>query len=101
MSLPRRLARLPGDGVRVAAGPRARLLGLALLPEPPPCALLLPRTRCVHTFGMHFALDLVWLDRAGRAVRVDRAVRPGRVRACRAACAVCEIPVAPRLPRTQ
>jgi uncharacterized membrane protein (UPF0127 family) len=41
---------------------------------------------------MRFALDLVWLDADGRAVRVDRAVRPGRIRTCRAAVAVCEIP---------
>ena len=78
--------------MRVAATRRARLIGLALLREPPPAALLLPRTRSVHTFGMRFALDLVWLDAQGRAVRVDRAVRPNRMRACRAASAVCEIP---------
>lgn len=78
--------------MRVAAGRRARLLGLALMREPPPGALLLPRTRSVHTFGMRFDLDLLWLDGEGRAVRVDRRVRPGRVRNCRAARAVCEIP---------
>jgi uncharacterized protein len=78
--------------VRVAVSRRARLLGLALLREPPSCALLLPRTRSVHTFGMRFPVDLVWLDREGRAVRVDRAVRANRVRTCRAARAVAEIP---------
>jgi uncharacterized membrane protein (UPF0127 family) len=41
---------------------------------------------------MRFALDLVWLGRDGRAVRVDRGVPPGRIRTCRAAVAVCEIP---------
>jgi uncharacterized membrane protein (UPF0127 family) len=41
---------------------------------------------------MRFALDLVWLDHAGRAVRVDRDVPSGRVRACRSARAVLEIP---------
>lgn len=79
-------------GVRVAGSARARLLGLALLREPPACALLLPRTRAVHTLGMRFALDLVWLDAEGRAVRIDRAVGSHRFRACRAAVAVCEIP---------
>ena len=54
--------------------------------------LLLPRTRSVHTFGMRCALDLVWLDRDGRVVRVDAAVPPRRVRACRAAAAVLELP---------
>ncbi|HVE69201.1 MAG TPA: DUF192 domain-containing protein [Solirubrobacteraceae bacterium] len=80
--------------MRVAARWRARLLGLAALREPPPHGLLLPKTRSVHTLGMRFALDLVWLDREGRAVRVDRGVRPGRVRACRTAAAVLEIPAA-------
>jgi uncharacterized membrane protein (UPF0127 family) len=41
---------------------------------------------------MRFALDLVWLDAEGRAVRIDRDVAPNRVRACRRARAVCEIP---------
>ena len=78
--------------VRVAERTRARLLGLAWLREAPACALLLPRTRSVHTFGMRFALDLVWLDGEGRAVRVDRGVGPKRLRSCRRARAVCEIP---------
>jgi uncharacterized membrane protein (UPF0127 family) len=92
MCLPRRLARLPGAQVRVATTPLARLLGLALLREPPDCALLLPRTRCVHTFGMRFALDLHWLDARGDTVRTDRGVPPRRLRFCRAASAVCEVP---------
>ena len=101
MPLPRRLRRLPrvdvagldGLDVRKAGDPLARLLGLAgLRALPPSSALLLPRTRSVHTFGMRFALDLVWLDADGRVVRVDRAVRPWRVRSCRAARAVLEVP---------
>jgi uncharacterized membrane protein (UPF0127 family) len=98
MSLPPRLRRLPrveyvGLDVRRADDPRARLLGLAGLRSlPPGVGLLLPRTRSVHTFGMRFALDLIWLDGAGRVVRVDRNVRPGRVRGCRAARAVIELP---------
>lgn len=101
MPLPRRLERLPRANrraevlavARVARGPVSRLLGLALLPRPPmPIALLLPRTRSVHTAGMRFALDLHWLDADGRVVRVDRGVRPWRVRTCRAARAVVETP---------
>lgn len=41
--------------------------------------------RSVHTFGMRFALDLVWLDRAGGVVRVDADVCRRRVRTCLAA----------------
>ncbi|HEX4806736.1 MAG TPA: DUF192 domain-containing protein [Conexibacter sp.] len=101
MPLPRRLRRLPrvelpalaDREIRLAADPLARLLGLAWLRDPPPgAALLLPRTRSVHTFGMRCALDLVWLDRDDRVMRVDRAVPPRRLRACRTACAVVELP---------
>lgn len=101
MSTPRRLARLPSTGVgelpgidvRIANGARARLLGLAgLRALPAATALLLPRTRSIHTCGMRFALDLVWLDGDGEVVRVDRDVRPWRVRGCRRARAVVELP---------
>jgi uncharacterized membrane protein (UPF0127 family) len=84
--------RLPG-GARVveAAGWRARLLGLAGLDAMPArTALHIPRCRSVHTLGMRFALDLVWLDAAGRPVRVDRGVPPRRVRSCRGARSVLE-----------
>jgi len=74
----------------VARSPLARLLGLALRRRPPDHALLLPRCRSVHTFGMRFPLDLVWFDRTGRVVRVDEAVPPWRVRSCRRADAVLE-----------
>jgi uncharacterized membrane protein (UPF0127 family) len=97
--MPPRLRRLPalpgrlhGMEVRVAATARARLLGLSGLRARPPCGLLLPRTRSVHTFGMRFALDLVWLDARGRAIRLDPAVPPRRLRSCRAARAVIELP---------
>ena len=87
------LAALPGVEVRVAADPLARLLGLAgLRALPPATALLLPGTRSIHTCGMRFALDLVWLDDDGRVVRTDRGVRPWRVRGCRAASRVVELP---------
>jgi uncharacterized protein len=78
--------------VRIADTFRARLRGLALRREPPDHALLLPRTRAVHTFGMRFALDLVWLDAQGEVLRVDRAVPPRRLRYCAGAAAVLEVP---------
>jgi uncharacterized membrane protein (UPF0127 family) len=79
--------------ILVARSRRARLLGLALRERPrPDLALLLPRCRSVHTFGMRFALDLVWLDRAGRVVAIERGVAPGRVRVRRDAAAVLEAP---------
>jgi hypothetical protein len=76
----------------VAHSWRARLLGMALRGGPPGHALLLPRCRSVHTCGMRFALDLVWLDRDGRVLAIDEGVPPWRVRSCRQAAAVLEVP---------
>ena len=74
----------------VADSPLTRLVGLAGRRSlPSGRALLFPRCRSVHTFGMRFALDLVWLA-GGEPVRIDRSVRPGRVRSCQAADAVVE-----------
>jgi uncharacterized membrane protein (UPF0127 family) len=78
--------------VVIARSFRARLLGLALRRSPPGYALLIPRCRCVHTFGMRFALDLVWLDADGQVLAVDRRVGPGRMVARRGAWAVLEAP---------
>ena len=105
MPLPRRLRRLPradlstsqlvGCDVRCARDPLARLLGLAgLRALPPATGLLLPRTRSIHTFGMRFPLDLVWIDPEERVLRIDRDVHPWRVCSCRGARAVVELPSA-------
>jgi len=86
-------ARLVGCDVRCAADPLARLIGLAGLRSlPADAGLLLPRTRSVHSFGMRFALDLLWLDGAGLVMRVDLGVPPRRLRSCRRAVAVVELP---------
>lgn len=45
----------------------------------PGAALLIERCGAVHTVGMRFSLDLVFLDRSWRVVRVVRNVRPGRL----------------------
>ena len=79
--------------ILVARSRRLRLLGLALRGRPPPArGLLIPRCRSVHTFGMRFELDLVWLDRDGRVLGVDESVRPWRVRSRWDAAAVLEVP---------
>jgi len=75
----------------VARGVR-RLVGLVGRRDwPAGVALAIPRCRSVHTFGMRFALDLVWLGAGGEVVRVDRAVPPWRVRSCRRARSVLEL----------
>ena len=93
-----RLSALPsrelGDGLRVAVAEShlARLRGLTgLTGLDPDEGLELPRCRSVHTAGMRFPLDLVWLDADGAVVRVDRGVQPLRMRSCRAARSVVEV----------
>lgn len=41
-------------------------------------AMLIPRCRSVHTFGMRFAIDAAFCDRDGTVVRIVR-LRPSRV----------------------
>ncbi len=82
-----------GFEVPVATTRLSRLLGLALLPrDRAGPGLLLPRCRSVHTFGMRFALDVIFLDREGRVIELRRGVLPGRVIRCRGAMAVLELP---------
>lgn len=70
---------------------RARGRGLARMDAlPAELALLLAPCRSIHTFGMRFPLDLIWLDGAGQVVRVDRDVPPRRLRTCLRACSVVE-----------
>jgi hypothetical protein len=96
---PRRFA---GLEQRVVAGVRvpvatgfARLLGLALLGrERAGPGLLIPSCSSVHTFGMRFPLDVVFLDGAGRVLRVVRAVPARRAVAMRGAAALLEVPAA-------
>jgi uncharacterized membrane protein (UPF0127 family) len=90
-ALPR--CRILGREVAVARGYRARLLGLAgLSREQAGAGLLLPRCASVHTFGMRFPLDLVFLDRRGRPLAVAVGVCPRRLAGHRGAAAVLEIP---------
>jgi uncharacterized membrane protein (UPF0127 family) len=97
----RRLEGLPtievgGVEVPVAVGLRARLLGLAGLDlEAAGIGLLIPRCSSVHTFGMRFALDIVFLDARWRPLAVRRAVPRRRVFSHRAAAAVLELPADP------
>ena len=95
--VPRRLEGLSrhelGDGltVYIVETVRARLLGLALLRDfPAEQALLIPHCRSVHTFGMRFAIDVVFLDEHGQIARLAPAVGRGRVLSCRGAYAVLE-----------
>jgi uncharacterized membrane protein (UPF0127 family) len=78
--------------VTVARTRAQRARGLAGRSALPRCeGLHIPRCRSVHTIGMRFALDLVWLRGDGTVVRVDRDVPPRRLRSCRRADSVVEL----------
>jgi hypothetical protein len=94
-----RLEGLPALGLAnrvrlvVADRPRARLAGLAgLRAMPRRTALLLPDCRSVHTFGMRFKLDLIWLGADGGIVDVSGSVPPWRLVTRAHARAVVEAP---------
>ena len=99
----RRLRRLPstvilGREVRVAVGLRARLLGLSHLDrQQAGPGLLIPRCSSVHTFGMRFALDLLFFDREGEICSLKREVLPRRFAWDRRASAVLELPADPAI----
>ena len=54
----------------------------------------------VHTFGMKFPIDLVYLDRKKRVRKIRHAVPPRRISICLAAHSVVELP-AGTIRRTQ
>jgi hypothetical protein len=95
---PRRFRRLPtaevtGRRVPVAATLLSRLLGLALLsPGRAGPGLLIPRCRSVHTFGMRFAIDVMFLDEDLGPIAIAREVPANRVVGRRGAVAVLELP---------
>ena len=78
--------------VRIAGGFLQRARGLLLRPPlRTDEALLLPGCASVHTFGMRYAIDVVFLDPLGRVLRVARGLRPWRVASEPGAAAVLEL----------
>jgi hypothetical protein len=82
-----------GERFPLAITPPSRLLGLALLDRgragP---GLVIPRCRSVHTLGMRFALDVLFLDRDRRPLSRRDRVGAGRVLIDRRAAGVLERP---------
>jgi uncharacterized protein len=77
----------------VAIGFRSRMLGLAGLERAEAGeGLLIPGCSSVHTFGMRFPLDLVFLGSDGLPLAVRLAVPPRRLAWRRGASAVLELP---------
>lgn len=92
----KRLRQLGGEGgpvVYVADTPRARLLGLAGLKEMPyPSALLILGCSSVHTFGMRFPIDVLFLDEHREVIGERRGLGPCRIAWQRGAKAALEFP---------
>lgn len=68
------------EEAEVAETPASRrrgLLGMDRLPEGG--GLLIVPCRQVHTFGMRFPIDVVFIDEALKAVRLVERLRPGRL----------------------
>lgn len=82
-----------GDRIETAdKGPRRRkgLLGRDSL-EPGEGLWIVP-CEAVHTFAMRFAIDLVYLDRKRRVLKVRHRVPPSRISGCLRAHSVLELP---------
>lgn len=79
--------------LEVADTPKARsrgLLGRRSL-EPGEGLWIVP-CESVHTFFMHFPIDLVYLDRKHRVKKVRSAVAPWRLSMCFSAHSILELP---------
>ncbi len=76
----------------VAATPRTRLRGLLGRTLAPDEGLLIRPTNAIHMFFMAYPIDVVFLDRDSRVLRVVEALAPWRAAACRRARSVLELP---------
>jgi uncharacterized membrane protein (UPF0127 family) len=59
----------------------------------PGSGLWIAPCEAVHSFGMRFAIDLVYLDRKKKVRKVRREMIPRRLSACLTAHSVLELPV--------
>ena len=58
---------------------------------PPGQALIIAPTNLVHTFSMQFAIDILFVARDGRVLKVSRAVPPRRIAGAWGGFAVVEL----------
>jgi len=59
---------------------------------PPGAAILIAPSNAVHTFFMRFPIDIAFITRDGRVVKVCHEVRPWRIAAAFRAYGVIELP---------
>lgn len=82
----------PFGPVRVAERGWDRTRGLLGRPPLAACeGLLITRCSSVHTVGMRYPIDVVFLDRHGAIARVVENLRPMRLAMCLGAASVLEL----------
>ena len=67
-----------------------RLRGLFALPKDFDGVLLIAPCKSIHTFGLNKGLDIAFLSKDFRIMRVQSNVLPGKVLSCRGAWGVLE-----------
>ena len=80
------------ERLHVARGARERMRGLLsheALPDGE--GMWFPACRLIHTFGMKFVIDLVYLNDRLEICKIVERMRPGRLSACLAAESVIEL----------
>jgi uncharacterized protein len=83
-----------GDQVEVASSGAKRSKGLlGRRGLPPGGGLWIIPCESVHTFFMHFPIDLIYIDRKYRVRKIAKCVVPWRLSACLSAHSVLELPV--------
>jgi uncharacterized membrane protein (UPF0127 family) len=74
-----------------SASRRTGLLGRDSLEDG--SALIIAPCQAIHTFSMRFAIDVLFVSKDGRVLKVRSNVRPGRIAAALRGFAVVELPV--------
>jgi uncharacterized protein len=67
------------EDIRMADTLTSRLIGLMFQATPPGEGLLLDPCRSIHTFFMKYPLDIVFLDRQNKMVKIIRHLAPWRM----------------------
>lgn len=82
-----------GDNIKVAASFFPRLVGLLATSHLQAGAgLLIKPCSSVHTFGMRYPIDVVFVDSSHTVVKVVEGLKPWRLAAARGAAYVIELP---------
>lgn len=85
-------ARCTGLRLRHASRWHERAVGLLLTPRlDDPVGLWISPCNAVHMIGMRYALDLAFVGRDGRILRLVQGLKPWRLATCRPAHAVVEL----------